>query len=225
MKTMMIPATLCFLLSGLGAARADVAVGVSASLAVEPTVPVPTIMPPAPPVDLPPPPVQVGYVAPPRVVMSGPTAAPGQWVFTAQYGWLYMPYGHRFAFTHRTGPYAYAYYPSYGWRWLSAPWMVGTGPYPYFGVHGPYAYGWYRGLHRAGHPMAMHYGHVQPRPWGAPHAAAPYRGYGPRAMGAHGPARPIMMPRMASPARASMVSHRGYGGPVRGAMGPRGGRR
>ncbi len=185
-NTVMIPAALCFLLSGLGAARADVAVGVSANLIVEPTTPLPAFV-PAAPVQLPPAPV-VGYAPAPSEVVTG-----GQWVFTAQYGWLYMPYGSRYVVTPAAGPYAYVYYPSYGWRWLSAPWVVGTGPYPYFGVHGPYAYGWYRGLHR-GHPMAVHYASLGHRPFAGARPVAPIRPHaGPFAP--HAPAHPAVAPR------------------------------
>ena len=40
---------------------------------------------------------------------------------------------------------------SYGWMWLAAPWVWGWGPYPYFGIRGPYGFGWYTGLIRAGY--------------------------------------------------------------------------
>jgi hypothetical protein len=155
MKTMMIATGLCLLFSGLGVARADVGVGFSAGLIVEPRGPAPTMLPPLPPAALPPAP---GYVAgPPRVAIAS-AATDGQWVFTSQYGWLYMPCGSRYVVT-SASPYAYAYAPTFGWRWLSAPWVIGSGPYPHFGSHGPFAYAWYRGL-RADHPMAVHYTHV-----------------------------------------------------------------
>jgi hypothetical protein len=35
--------------------------------------------------------------------------------------------------------------------WLAAPWVWGWGPYPYFGIRGPYGFGWYTGLIRAGY--------------------------------------------------------------------------
>jgi hypothetical protein len=42
-------------------------------------------------------------------------------------------------------PSEYVYRPSYGWVWLSAPWVYGYGPSLYFGIGGPRYYGWYRG--------------------------------------------------------------------------------
>lgn len=221
MKTLTIPAGLCFLLSGLGAAHADVVL--SASVVVEPPVPVPTIVPPAPPVQLPPAPVP--YAAP-RVVVTTPAVAGGQWVYTAQYGWLYMPYGHRFVLTHAAGPYAYVYYPSYGWRWLAAPWVVGSGPYPYFGVRGPFAYRWYRGLRHSHHPMAVHYARLHRQPWRAPRAAAPYRsGHGIRVVRPHAPARAAIVHRPVAGPRARMISQRSHATPARATLGHLGGRR
>jgi hypothetical protein len=227
MKTMIIPAGLCFLLSGLGVARADVAVGVSASLVVEPTAPVPIIVPPAPPAQLPPAPVRVHYVAPaPRAVATTQVVAGGQWVFTAQYGWLYMPYENRYVLTHAAGPYAYVYYPSYGWRWLAAPWIVGSGPYPYFGARGPFAYHWYRSLSRARHPMAVHYARVNQRPRPAPRATFPVRpAHGARAVTPHAPTRATPAPRSASRPRPTLISQRSPRTSARGTIPSRTGRR
>jgi hypothetical protein len=95
-------------------------------------------------------------------------AAAGQWVYTGEYGWIWMPYGDQY--THEgvasdANPYTYAYYPSYGWMWLAAPWVWGWGAYPYFGPLGPAGFGWYRGLYHAG------YG------WGGYRGGAPV-GYG-----------------------------------------------
>ncbi len=70
----------------------------------------------------------------------------GQWMYTGQYGWLYMPYGSAYTSPIYAGsiPNQYAYYPGYGWRWLSAPWVVGWGAHPYFGRWGYSHFGWYR---------------------------------------------------------------------------------
>jgi hypothetical protein len=69
----------------------------------------------------------------------------GQWVYTAQHGWLYMPYGQQYV-TEGTGDdtatYEYAYSPSYGWNWVQAPWVSGLGPYPYYGTVGAGSYVW-----------------------------------------------------------------------------------
>ena len=64
-----------------------------------------------------------------------------------------MPYGDVYTHVPANGegePYAYVYYPSYGWTWVAAPWVWGYGTWPYFGVLGParfwwYARGWWRG--------------------------------------------------------------------------------
>lgn len=218
MKTMMIPAGLCFLLSGLGVARADVAVGVSASLVVEPTVPVPTFVPAAPPVHVPPAPVY----APAAVVETGPVVTGGQWVFTAQYGWLYMPYDSRYVVNYAAGPYAYVYYPSFGWRWLASPWVVGAGPYPHFGVHGPFAYRWYRGLEHAHHPWAAHYAEVHHRPYVAARPAAPMRAHSPAFAPHPAPPRPMIAPRPLAGRPANVAWQRGQGSFVRTGPGPRG---
>jgi hypothetical protein len=195
MKTTMIPAGLWFLLSSLGVARADVAIGVSAGLVVEPTVPVPVLVPPAPPVHLPPAPV---YSPASAVVQAGPVVAGGEWAFTSQYGWVYMPYDSRYVVAYASRPYAYVYCSGFGWRWLAAPWVVGSGPYPYFAGRGPFTYDWYRSLHRAGHPMALHYAELGRRPWGGPRTVP-----GPAARGIHPatphtPVRPMASPRAMS---------------------------
>jgi hypothetical protein len=201
----MIPAALAFLLAGSGLARADLAV--SAALEVEPTGPVPSFVPAAPD-QLPPAPVY----APAAVVEPGPVATGGQWVFTAQYGWIYMPYGSRYVNTYAASPYAYVYYPSYGWRWLNAPWVVGVGPYPHFGAHGPFAYGWYRSLNHAGHPMAAYYAHPAARPWTSPRPAVGRPVHEARPVATHGPARAYVTPRATSP---RMAAYRGPMMPAR----------
>ena len=70
----------------------------------------------------------------------------GQWVYTEEYGWVWVPAG---ASTSPIGdePYVYLYTPAYGWTWYVSPW--GWGPFNY----GPW-------LHR---PWAWHYA---PRVWG-----------------------------------------------------------
>ncbi len=81
-------------------------------------------------------------------------ATDGQWVYTQQYGWVWMPYGARYVSEGSTGdesPYAYVYEPSIGWCWLAAPWVWGWGAYPYFGARGPGRFGWYTGLMHAGY--------------------------------------------------------------------------
>ena len=87
---------------------------------------------------------------------AGPAQAGGggQWVYTSEYGWIWMPYGNQYTYEGTANdayPYSYVYYPSYGWMWLAAPWVWGWGPYPYFGLRGPMGFGWYSGLYRAGY--------------------------------------------------------------------------
>ena len=85
--------------------------------------------------------------APPAQVRAGAQAAPsGQWVYTEQYGWVWMPHGDAYSYVPPDGygePYEYVYYPAYGWSWVVAPWIWGFGPWPYFGVYGPAHFGWY----------------------------------------------------------------------------------
>jgi hypothetical protein len=228
MTKMMIPASLCFLLSGWGTARADVAV--SASVVVAPPVPVPAFLPPAPALHPPVIPMHAHHVAP-RVVVSSPVVTGGQWVYTAQYGWIYMPYGDQYIYSYAASPYAYVYYPTLGWQWLTAPWIIGSGPYPVFGMHGPFAYGWYRGLHRAGHPWGAHYARLHGRPWVAPRAAVPARpAHGVRATTVRPPARVHAPARVQTPARPAwapsrptLVAQRNVGSAIRGPVAARAG--
>jgi hypothetical protein len=83
----------------------------------------------------------------PREQVAGAPAVPaGQWVYTEQYGWVWMPYGDSYSYVPPDGqgePYEYVYYPSSGWTWVGAPWIWGYGAWPYFGVYGPGRFGWY----------------------------------------------------------------------------------
>jgi len=103
---------------------------------VGPATPQPATQPPAPPTN--PPPVQAQQ------------AATGQWVYTQQYGWVWMPYGDQYVYSpeNATGtvyPYEYVYAQAYGWEWVTAPWIWGWGPELYFGVRGPGHFRWYHG--------------------------------------------------------------------------------
>jgi hypothetical protein len=72
-------------------------------------------------------------------------AAGGQRIYTSQYGWLWMPYARDYTYVSPDGgaAYEYAYYPSYGWRWVYSPWVIGYGPHPYWGRLGPRYYAWH----------------------------------------------------------------------------------
>ena len=75
----------------------------------------------------------------------------GQWVYTGQYGWVWMPFGPQFVHVPPGGvpPQMFVFYPAFGWRWVVAPWVWGLGPQPYWGVHGFSHFGWWgRGFGR-----------------------------------------------------------------------------
>lgn len=123
---------------------------------VQPVGPEPTFAPP------PPPPYHQSYQAqaihaPAPVYQPAPVAAPvpaGQWVYTQQYGWLWMPYGPGYTtVTSPTVAHGYVYYPARGWRWVSAPWVLGLGRAPHWGRLGPRHYAWHGGWNR---PAVVH---------------------------------------------------------------------
>jgi hypothetical protein len=99
----------------------------------------------SPPMKAPPPPP----VNPPPPPTAKVPEDLGQWVYTSQYGWVWMPYGDEYVYTppdDQGQPYEYLFYPDYGWIWVVAPWIWGIGPFPYFGVGaGEWNYHWYRG--------------------------------------------------------------------------------
>jgi hypothetical protein len=96
--------------------------------------------------------------APADVTATAPVAPPpeGQWVYTEQYGWVWMPYGN--AYTHipsdgNDPPYIYVYEPALGWAW------VVWGPVPYFGIFGGVRFGWW------GHGWGPGWRGWRPRPY------------------------------------------------------------
>lgn len=105
--------------------------------------------------------------APPQPTSYPPAGLPaGQWLYTSQYGWIWMPYGTQYTYEPpqaEAGPYAYVYGPSLGWTWVAAPWVWGWGAAPYFGVYGGVHYPWYgRAVYGWQHPGYGHayYGHA-----------------------------------------------------------------
>lgn len=130
----------------------------TADSAVQPSAPQPGSLPPAPPAVAPAPPASGSQVQQPGV-------PPGQWVFTQQYGWVWMPYGAAYTFTsdyENGNPYMYVYYPSTGWTWVNAPWLWGWGPMPFIGISGGMHFVWY------GHGWGERWQGVRParyRPW------------------------------------------------------------
>jgi hypothetical protein len=114
--------------------------------------------PPPPPEELPTPPPEVSAppesAAPSSEPEQQPAAAPavdGQWVYTNQYGWVWMPYSQAYTYVPNEGyPAMYLYGPTLGWRWVAAPWVLGWGPAPYWGASGRAHFGWYA------HPWFAH---------------------------------------------------------------------
>jgi hypothetical protein len=125
------------------------------------------------------------------------SAAPsGQWVYTDQYGWLWMPYGKQYTYIPadpQVFPDMYVYYPAYGWRWVVSPWVYGYGPAPYWGSPGPRYFVWYS---RPWFRVGGYWGWGGYRTWGH------YSGWvGPQRWGPHGWAS------------APAYYHTGVGGP------------
>jgi len=104
-----------------------------------PSAPAPKDPPPPPPAVRPDPPAPAPQPVPEK------REAGGQWVYTEQYGWVWMPYGDTYTHTPPDGgtPSMYVYYPEAGWCWVIAPWLWGWGPRPYFGFYGPRYYAWW----------------------------------------------------------------------------------
>lgn len=93
------------------------------------------------------PPPQAPAAAPQPDQGTARQAPPGQWVYTEQYGWVFMPYADAYTYVPPDAggePSMYVYYPAAGWTWVAAPWVWGWGPGPFFGAYGPWRFGWYR---------------------------------------------------------------------------------
>jgi len=90
---------------------------------------------------------------PPQVVVEAqqPVASAGEWVYTAQSGYIWVPTGTTTQVIEGV-PSAYFYTPAYGWTWYASPW--GMGPFAYGAwVARPWPYGiraWGPGGWRAG---------------------------------------------------------------------------
>ena len=92
---------------------------------------------------IPPPPTEVDATT--QEVVAQPATPAGQWVYTSQYGWVWMPYGTSYTYLPSNGgtPNMYVYYPAVGWSWVIAPWVWGWGAMPWFGYAGWGGYPWY----------------------------------------------------------------------------------
>lgn len=131
----------------------------------------------------PPPPIPGGaqQQPPPGTAAAVAVRPAGQWVYTYQFGWLWIPYGRQYTYIPgdvQVFPDQYVYYPAYGWRWVVAPWVYGYGPAPYWGVLGIRPFAWYS---RPWFRVGGYWGWGGYAGWGA------YRGWvGPRTWGARG---------------------------------------
>ena len=126
-----------------------------------PAEPAPTPEPPAPSLAQSP---GLPGCPPPELVAAPPSSPPaGQWVYTDQYSWVFMPYGEAYTSVppgDSGEPYMYLYSAAYGWTWFAAPWVWGWGPWPYFGTRGPWSFAWYaHGWWR--NPGRWHFGPAQ----------------------------------------------------------------
>jgi hypothetical protein len=128
----------------------------------QPPTPAPTSQPPPPPPSTPPigqpmePPAATPN-PPPAAAPGAPppsSAAAGEWVYTTQYRWVWMPYDQQYTHVVEDSGVAYefVYYPGFGWRWVVAPWVLSIGPRPYF-VHGPVHFAWYARPWFRPHPL------------------------------------------------------------------------
>jgi hypothetical protein len=85
--------------------------------------------PPAPPQDAPTGEGAAAATEPPPPASHWVYSYPqGQWVYTAEYGWIWVPAGAA-SYEAEGTPYAYLYTPGFGWTWYISPW--GWGPYHY----------------------------------------------------------------------------------------------
>jgi hypothetical protein len=153
----------------------DLGIGTDSEPAA-PSTAAPSELPPAPQYETPAP----QYDAQPAPQAQAQQAPPaGQWVYTQQYGWIWMPYADAYTRAPANGygePYAYVYAPAYScWTWVAAPWVWGFGPWPFFGVYGPARFGWYgHGWWRF--PQRFHYVASPARTRFAPAPAPAFRG-------------------------------------------------
>ncbi len=144
-------------LSVFAAWSAHVSAGTSTQVEnqARPSSPQPEVMPPAPPAALPSAvnaQLHVPVIAPAPGAASAAPMPLGQWVFTQEYGWLWLAYDQKYAqvventarrFGYSSVAYEYAYYPAFGWRWVVAPWILRFGVVPYWGALGPARFAWY----------------------------------------------------------------------------------
>jgi hypothetical protein len=136
----------------LTASAARAAAPASSAGQAQPSSPEPTTVPPAPKYTVPPAPAaqplehpKTEPAAPTPRAAPPPPAPAGQWSYTQQYGWIWIPYDRSYTdvVDDSALAYQYVYYPAYGWSWVLSPWVLGFGPAPYWGVFGPARFAWY----------------------------------------------------------------------------------
>ena len=99
-----------------------------------------------------PPPSSGGVPAQPAPLSSAEETAPppaqwlysypnGQWVYTASYGWVWVPAEATTSVIDGV-PYAYLYTPGYGWTWYISPWGPGVYHYGVWVRHPWFPIGW-----------------------------------------------------------------------------------
>jgi hypothetical protein len=152
-----------------------------------------------------------------QVVAEAPTSQ-GQWVWTEQYGWVWVP-ADAVPLAVQGEPYVYLYTPTYGWTWFDSPWGW-YGPAGGWGWARPWYGGYWGPRYHVYAPRAVQVAppayRVAPR---ATNVAPPAYRAVPRATNVAPPAfhdapraivtpRPFVAPRTFTPAH---VGHPGVG--------------
>jgi hypothetical protein len=166
---MKLPRTVCLLslLSGPGVAQAqgtgplnekrgsDMSPGTVVTREEEGQNPAAAISAPSlQPGQSPPPPPSEGQAQAsphPAAVRRG-AAAGGSWVYTLEYGRIWVPYANEHTYggmAAAASPYWYSYRPLYERLWLAEPWLWSLDVQPDFGPLGPSGLEWYRGPYLA----------------------------------------------------------------------------
>ena len=144
---------------------------------------------------------------PPPPGQSGGQAEDGRWVYTAKYGWVFVPGGVQTEENPYSAPaapaypYAYVYQPALGWSWLGTPWIWGAGNlyWPWYsrrfgwwggwGAYQPLYGGWGLGLGWGGYGWRGGWGGYG-YGWGGGYGGYGWRGgyggYGGRGYGGYG---------------------------------------
>src|SRR3954465_7066590 len=73
----------------------------------------------------PPPAAEIPTPPPPAATAASAPVPAGQWTYTTQSGWIWTPYAQSYTYVYDGSDvaYSYVYYPAFGWRWVSSPWV------------------------------------------------------------------------------------------------------